>query len=214
MIVQYKPKRNLIQTILMVELLRGLGLTLKRMFSRPITRQYPEEKPDIQIGFRGKHALVRDRRTGTTKCVACMRCATVCPSRCIHIHYHEDPASGARQVRSYEIEALRCIYCGYCEEVCPVNALVLAEDFEYCGRERKEFHFDMERLLDHWDEFMASGKYREDRYVNPFWRPRGLPEALLTSAKRLDVPQDWTIAGQFVGRHHQARDIHSIREGR
>jgi len=214
MIVQYKPKRNLLQTILMVELLRGMALTLKRLFSRPITRQYPEEKPDIQIGFRGKHALVRDPRTGGTKCVACMRCATVCPSRCIHIQFQEDRTSGARQVKSYEIEALRCIYCGYCEEVCPVNALVLGEDFEYCASSRESFHFDLEWLLSHWDEFMATNKYNRDRYVNPFWRPRGLPESMLTSSKRLDVPEDWTVEGQFVGRFHASRNPSLSREGR
>ena len=62
--IQYKPKRNLLETILQVEILQGLGLTLRRLFSKPVTRQYPHEKPKIRLGFRGQHALVRDPATG------------------------------------------------------------------------------------------------------------------------------------------------------
>ena len=60
MIVKYKPKRNLLQTIFLVELMQGMALTLRKLFSPPITRQYPEEKPPMYLGFRGQHALVRD----------------------------------------------------------------------------------------------------------------------------------------------------------
>ena len=48
--IQYKPKRNLLETILQVEILQGLGLTLRRLFSKPVTRQYPHEKPKILTG--------------------------------------------------------------------------------------------------------------------------------------------------------------------
>ena len=77
--IQYKPKRNLLETILQVEILQGLGLTLRRLFSKPVTRQYPHEKPKIRLGFRGQHALVRDPATGDCKCIGCMRCAMACP---------------------------------------------------------------------------------------------------------------------------------------
>ena len=88
--IQYKPKRNLLETILQTEILQGLALTLRRLFSKPITRQYPDEKPQIRLGFRGQHALVRDPQTGDCKCIGCMRCAMVCPSRCIRIRPYKD----------------------------------------------------------------------------------------------------------------------------
>ncbi len=203
MFVKYKPKRNLLQTILHTEILQGMALTMRRLFSRPITRQYPDEEIPVALGFRGQHALVRDPETGGSTCVACMRCATVCPSRCIHIRYHEEESR--RVVDSYDIEALRCVYCGYCEEVCPVNALVLTEIFEYAAYSRDPFHFTREDLLANWDRFVEERHIDRETYVNPFWRPRGMPEGRLPAAKRLPVPSDWTLEGQVVGARHKQR---------
>lgn len=194
--IQYKPKRNIFQTILQTEILQGMALTLRRLFSKPITREYPQEKPEIRVGFRGKHALVRDQESGKTKCVACMRCVMVCPSRCIKVRFHTHE-SGRRVVDSYAIDALRCIYCAYCVEVCPVDAIVLTEAFEYSSFDRDSLYFDMETMLGEWDRFIA-GKDGQ-AYVNPFWRQRGMPEHLLTADKRREVPPDWTIEGQYVG---------------
>lgn len=200
--IQYKEKRNLLQTILHVEILQGMALTLRTLFSKPITRQYPQEMPDVKLGFRGQHALVRDPETGLSRCVACMRCVQVCPSHCIHIHCHEDKNTGKRVVDSYAIEALRCVYCGFCEEVCPVNAVTLTEVFEYASYDRKSIFFDQERLLANWDTFIQQQENMKS-YVNPFWRPRGMPQEQLASGKRLQVPDDWTIEGQVIGKKYQ-----------
>ncbi len=201
MYVKYQPKRNFLETIFLVELAKGMALTLRKLFSRPITRQYPQEKPPVQLGFRGQHALVRDPATGGSRCVACMRCATVCPSRCIAIRYHEK--AGKRIVDSYDIEALRCVYCGFCEEVCPVNAIVLTEIFEYAAYDRDALFFSQDDLLANWDRFLQETGTRPQEYINPFWRPRGLPENVLPAGKRLPVPEEWTIEGQVVGPLHQ-----------
>ena len=206
--VHYKPKRNLLATILQVEILQGLALTLRKLFSPPITRQYPQEKPPMYPGFRGQHALVRDPLTNTSKCVGCMRCATVCPSRCLQIKYHEG-VHGKRVVDHYSIEALRCVFCGYCVEVCPVGAITMTEVFEYASYEREAIFFDQEALLKNWDRFLDQSGY-DETYVNPFWRPRGAQESTLPAAQRRKVPDDWTIAGQFVGtkvRHPQESEI-------
>ena len=37
----------------LIELGRGLGQTLKYMFEKPVTFQYPEQKRDVRPGFRG-----------------------------------------------------------------------------------------------------------------------------------------------------------------
>ena len=195
--VQYKPKRNLLETIFQVEILQGLALTLRKLFSPPITRQYPQEKPPMYPGFRGQHALVRDPLTQESKCVGCMRCATVCPSRCIHIQYHEGE-NGKRFVDHYSIEVLRCVFCGYCVEVCPVSAITMTEVFEYASYEREALFFDKEALLKNWDRFLDQSGY-DETYVNPLWRPKGTQESRLPAAKRMTVPDDWRIEGQFVG---------------
>ena len=195
--VHPKPKRNLLETILHIEILQGLAFTFRKLFSPPITRQYPQEKPPAYPGFRGQHALVRDPKTNDTRCIACMRCVTVCPSRCIQINYQTDER-GARRVDQYTIEPLRCVFCGYCVEVCPVNAVTMTNIFEYASTERQAIEYDKEALLGNWDQFVRHLSPGTPS-VNPLWRPRGVDPATLTAARRLQVPEDWTRGHQFIG---------------
>ncbi len=209
--IRYKTKKGLLENILLLEILKGLGLTLKRLFSRSVTIQYPNERKPLFPGFRGKHALIRDPVTGDAKCVACMRCASVCPARCITIRFERDEETNARRLTKYEIDSLRCIFCGYCEEVCPVNALVLTEEYEYSGYTRTPFLFDKEGLLRNWDEFLEKNRLDEKRYLNPFMRPRGISVKELPSGKRIDVPKEWTLEGQVIWRNGKAESV-SARE--
>ncbi len=175
--------KKILEKALLVEILKGLNLTLKKLlFAKPVTIEYYDKvRPVPASGFRGRHALVRDEKTGDTLCVACMRCVRVCPSKCISIEYETDPATKRRKIKKYEIDVLRCVFCGYCEEVCPVNAIVLTEWYEYVGHTREDLLFDKEKLLKNWDEFIATQKRP---YLNPFWKPRGIPEKFLPVKKR------------------------------
>ena len=65
-------------------LLKGLGLTFRTFFTRPVTIQYPEEKMPMYPLFRGLHELTRDEK-GKINCVACELCAAVCPAQCIRV---------------------------------------------------------------------------------------------------------------------------------
>jgi len=202
--IQYDIKKGMLERIFLLEIVKGLGLTLRRLFSKAETIQYPKERKALFPGFRGKHAFIRDPETGGTRCVACMNCATVCPSRCITIKFTRDETTGARNLQSYEIDALRCIFCGYCEEVCPVNAIVLMEEYEYADYVRQSFLFDSDRLLRNWDMFAAKNRVEARRYLNPFFRPRGVSPQELPAGKRLDVPAEWTLEGQVVWRNGRA----------
>ena len=208
MLVQYKPRRNWLQTLLQTEIVQGLALTLRHMFRKPVTQQYPDEKPVVAAGFRGRHALVRDAESGGSRCVACMRCARVCPSHCIRIRSHRGE-DGSRKVDAYVIDALRCIYCGYCAEVCPVNAIVLTETYAYAGHTRQEFVFDEAHLLRNWDEFAAE-KGSLEGYVNPLSRPRNALPRFLPAPKRQErVSAEWSGEEQWVGQNWQERQAHN-----
>ncbi|WP_460177645.1 NADH-quinone oxidoreductase subunit NuoI [Thermodesulfovibrio hydrogeniphilus] len=172
--------------ILLFDLIQGLLITFRTIFTKPITIRYPKEKKPVEPGFRGRHAFVRDPETGKERCVACTKCAQVCPSMCIYIDYAVNQETGARELTKYEIDALRCVFCGFCEEVCPVNAIVLTEFYEYASYDRKTNYFDKEALLRNWDEFIAL--YPKDEYVNKFWYLDGINRSRLPNAKREPKP--------------------------
>ena len=51
--------KDFFSSLLLGELIKGMALTGKYMFSRKITVQFPEEKTPISPRFRGLHALRR-----------------------------------------------------------------------------------------------------------------------------------------------------------
>jgi NADH-quinone oxidoreductase subunit I len=130
---------------MIMPLINGLKITLSHMFKKPVTLQYPTERPDVAEGFRGLHALnvSHDR----AKCVACYLCPTVCPAKCITVEAGEDENHN-KFAAKYEIDMLRCIFCGYCVEACPVDALRMTQEFELANYSRADFTFTKDRLLE------------------------------------------------------------------
>src|SRR3982074_3096512 len=64
--------------------LKGFGVTLKQVFKKPITQQYPEYKRPVYPRYRGRHQLKR-HENGLEKCVGCSLCAAACPADCIRV---------------------------------------------------------------------------------------------------------------------------------
>jgi NADH-quinone oxidoreductase chain I len=131
---------------MIIPLLKGLGLTLARFLSKPITIQYPEKKLPPSARWRGIQYFEKDEQ-GKTKCVACGLCMIVCPSQCITIETAEDE-EGKRYPLTYELDASRCIFCGYCEEACPVNAIFMGKNYEWVEETRRPLLMDTEKLLE------------------------------------------------------------------
>ncbi len=130
---------------MIIPLLKGLWLTLRRFFSKPITVRYPEEKRPPAKRWRGIEYFQNDEQ-GRTKCVACGLCMIVCPSQCIYIETAEDE-DGRRYPLTYELDAARCVYCGFCEEACPVNAIFMGKTYEWTEERRDPLVLDTEKLL-------------------------------------------------------------------
>jgi len=131
---------------LLIDLFKGLSLTLKYAFKKPITYQYPEVRRPIEPRYRGRHRLTL-HDDGSVRCVACGLCAAVCPSRCIYIEPAEGP-NGERFPRVYEIEIGRCVYCGFCAEVCPFDAVALTQEYELATTDKSALCYDKQALLD------------------------------------------------------------------
>jgi NADH-quinone oxidoreductase subunit I len=144
---------SFLKSLLLVELLRGMGVTGKALFKRKITLQYPEEKTPQSPRFRGLHAL-RRYPTGEERCIACKLCEAVCPAVCITIDSAERD-DGTRRTTRYDIDLFKCIYCGFCEEACPVDAIVMTRTFEFHFEQRGDEVINKGRLLERGDRLEA-----------------------------------------------------------
>jgi NADH-quinone oxidoreductase subunit I len=135
-----------------IELVRGLGTTLKMMLERPVTVQYPEQKREVRPRFRGRHVLKR-YENGLEKCIGCSLCAAACPADAIFVEAAENTdekrfSPGERYASTYEINMIRCIYCGYCEDACPTEAIVLGDNYELSFFDRRSAIYTKDMLLE------------------------------------------------------------------
>ncbi|MFA5594100.1 MAG: NADH-quinone oxidoreductase subunit NuoI [Trueperaceae bacterium] len=166
----------------LLDIAKGMGVTLGHLFKKPYTVNYPEEKIDIKPRFRGRHHLLRHPDTGLEKCIGCSLCAAACPSYAIYVEAaendQENPVSaGERYAKIYEINMLRCIFCGFCEEACPTGAVVLGHEFELADFRYEDFVYRKEDMLvgtegSKWQRREADAKGKEVNIgVKPSHRP-------------------------------------------
>ncbi len=117
------------KSLLLIELLQGLGVTGRYLLRPKYTLNYPQETIPRSNRFRGLHAL-RRYPNGEERCIACKLCEAVCPALAITID-SEQRADGSRRTTRYEIDLFKCIFCGFCEESCPVDSIVETHILEY-----------------------------------------------------------------------------------
>jgi NADH-quinone oxidoreductase subunit I len=145
--------RDFLKTFLLIELLKGLAVTGRHLFSRKITVQFPEEKTPASPRFRGLHAL-RRYPNGEERCIGCKLCEAVCPALAITIETAER-ADNTRRTTRYDIDLTKCIFCGFCEESCPVDSIVETHILEYHGERRGDLYYTKEMLLAVGDRYEA-----------------------------------------------------------
>jgi NADH-quinone oxidoreductase subunit I len=152
-----EPQIGLLEQLYLPAIAEGLVTTVKHMFQKKITIQFPEQVPTVPPHFKGVHRLNRDPE-GRVKCVACYMCATACPAHCIDIVAAPSPwPDREKYPETFVIDELRCIYCGMCEEACPVDAIELTTLFNLTGLSREEMMFDKEKLLSVFDQTTKAG---------------------------------------------------------
>jgi len=104
-------------------LLKGLAITFKELWKKPVTLQYPEHKETLPPRFHGSFALSPE------KCIACGLCQQACPNKVIKVGAVKDE-NNKRKLASYEMEMKYCLFCGLCVEACPTNALTFTQEYE------------------------------------------------------------------------------------
>ena len=153
------------KSLLLLELLGGLWLTLKYFFRPKFTINYPEEKTPKSNRFRGLHAL-RRYPNGEERCIACKLCEAVCPALAITIDSTKRD-DGTRRTTRYDIDLFKCIYCGFCEESCPVDSIVLTDILEYHFENRDESVVTKPQLLaigDRFEDSIAEARRQDAAY--------------------------------------------------
>ena len=147
------------------ELCSGMLLTLKYMFKKPVTINYPFEKGKLSPRFRGEHAL-RRYPNGEERCIACKLCEAVCPALAITIE-SEPRDDDSRRTTRYDIDMTKCIYCGLCEEACPVDAIVQGPNYEFAKETSEELFYDKEKLLengDRWESVLSKNIQKDKQF--------------------------------------------------
>jgi NADH-quinone oxidoreductase subunit I len=154
-----------VRGIFLTDFLSAFGLSLKYMFRRKATVNYPFEKNPLSERFRGEHAL-RRYANGEERCIACKLCEAVCPAQAITIEA-EPREDGSRRTTRYDIDMVKCIYCGFCQEACPVDAIVEGPNFEFATETREELYYDKDRLLangDRWEREIVRNLEKDSPY--------------------------------------------------
>ncbi len=155
-----RPKFSLLDRIYVVELAKGLVITLRHLVLSLLGRSrskkdfngagigacmpFPEQRWDSRLPsyYRGAPTLVRGE-DGRERCVSCQLCEFICPARAIRVV----PGSVApnsptpkqeKAPAEFEIDMLRCIYCGMCQEVCPEQAIFLSKEYLITPTDRKQ----------------------------------------------------------------------------
>ena len=122
-----------LKTIFLVDLLKGLWLTLKYTPQPAFTFQYPAERRPTAPRFRGVLRLQTEPGTGAQTCIVCDQCAKACPDDLIALGGHREPGQKIKILDYFDFNLSRCSFCGLCAEVCPtkpIKALIMSEDYE------------------------------------------------------------------------------------
>ncbi len=138
----------------LIAIIKGLIITIKHLFRKKATIQYPEQIREFSPVYRGQHMLKRDEQ-GRENCTACGLCALSCPAEAITMKAEERKANEKHLYREekyasiYEINMLRCIFCGLCEEACPKDAiyLTISKELVPASYEREDFIFGKDKLV-------------------------------------------------------------------
>ena len=134
----------------------GMKTTLKELFTKKSTEQYPENRKTtlhVSPRFRGRLVFKRDEN-GAYKCVACTMCEKACPNGTIkitsHMETNEETGRKKRKLDDYQYDLGDCMFCQLCVNACNFDAIEFVNDFENAV-------FDRSKLVLHLDKEVYQG---------------------------------------------------------
>lgn len=143
----------------------GLGVTGDNFLKKQVTVHYPRKEVKNLASFRGPVELVpKPKDPAKPKCIACMLCMSVCPSKCITVIKKKPPKPTPEEEKAMaEAEAKGekikkpslkepgkfiydyslCSLCGLCSEVCPVKSIRYSNQAYLVSDNPKAFKMDL-----------------------------------------------------------------------
>jgi NADH-quinone oxidoreductase subunit I len=138
----------------MIGNIKGLVITLRTFFRKPVTYQYPKEHKPIEERYMGFPVLTWDEQVSEPYCTGCMVCVRYCPTNCMTAVMKDNPlhtegkSTRRKIVESFEINLGRCIVCGICVDVCNFDAIEMSHEHELSKYVRDGNRVALDRLLE------------------------------------------------------------------
>jgi NADH-quinone oxidoreductase chain I len=114
--------------------LQGMAVTIKHIYRKPVTLQYPDERWVLPERFRG--FVFNDIR----RCNACLQCAKACPVSCIYIEV--EGKGKDRAMTRWAVDFNKCIWCGFCCDPCPTHAVQMSHDYDHSLYSRRDLVYE------------------------------------------------------------------------
>jgi NADH-quinone oxidoreductase subunit I len=124
---------------------KGFRVTLKNVFKKKVTLNYPIVKRPMAERFRGMVDLYPD------KCVICYQCIKICPTAALELEHKTQEDNKTKKITKFVFNGELCCFCGLCEEICPTDSIFLNKMYEVS-------YFDHKDLLN--IDLMNDKKYK------------------------------------------------------
>jgi NADH-quinone oxidoreductase subunit I len=102
--------KDFLRSIFLVDLAKGLWLTLKYTPQPAFTFQYPSERRQVAPRFRGVLRLQVEPGTGAQTCIVCDQCAKACPDDLISLGGHREAGIKIKVLDYFDFNLSRCSF--------------------------------------------------------------------------------------------------------
>jgi len=129
----------------------GMKITIKHLFTRSATVQYPTVK--MKIPERARNRLF----VNIDDCMGCDQCAIACPVDCITIETIKstpdmDLGMTSKNTKKrlyiprFDIDIAKCCYCGLCVWPCPTECIVMTDVYEFSEYDRHNLIYSFSNM--------------------------------------------------------------------